>query len=704
MIINNVYLFKCPLDNTYKNVIDVNIPYDWGVIDDARDVIFDVLMHYYNPLVIGELNLRTIKKTQDYSSITIQSNYDLIRDYNYIVLTNNSGVKQFYFINNIVSENEGATSNSVTLTIEWDSWTNNYDRIYHSSSNNSIICSHRDRFLLKGNNIYPRFYEHKDNNIEHYITDINVRGDRYIPVFAKIILKQSLVINDIDDENKFSKMMSGYLGITRRPSYLDATKLPVFIIDSVNKSYKIPILYSLIGAYDLTDNKYVNYYYRGAGYSLLTDDALVDLDTSLMYGATYKEFVVPPEYYEYIQSVELTFVSPFRYVQSFSDDGNVVFEFSQNAIAHTNNLQNVILGSYYYQDGQNSWFSYTNGFSFRDETFVIEERDILGLNIFDDKGLFRVNSNILDAFGASRIEPARFDYPFKYITLSNNNEQITLSRLGQFENNYNVTIITETRQPLMKVSNIQQIPEVLSPVRCYSITNIPLKNSGYFSYGTDALTSFMVRNGNSLMLSRYASLANMIMNNISGGLTSLRFASDGSAISGVANYASSLIKNRYNYIMENLRFRANLADLYSTPDSIHVDTGECDLYYQDRVRCSLHTCADGDFTLKQTLLNYYLYGYDTEVIDDIFINNRYNFDFIQTKNCSLPQLSNINSGDRIKLENIFDRGFTRWHINLDRDTREEYTLDFGMNKDELSIPNIEKKFYYNDDYYNWANG
>ena len=144
----SVELFKVPFDNTYKKVFDIN---SLKSGDSAKTVFYNEVLLKTRQHFKVDSNIMNIKRYNNRIIFTISRSYFSIRSYNYICL-NYLYNKYFYFITDIVSENDNAVNPSVTITGEWDIWHNKLNIIYSHAdytdlvNMNKIIYGHRTTY------------------------------------------------------------------------------------------------------------------------------------------------------------------------------------------------------------------------------------------------------------------------------------------------------------------------------------------------------------------------------------------------------------------------------------------------------------------------------------------------------------------------------------------------------------------------------
>ena len=686
-----IYLLKSPFDSTYRNVVDF-IHYEGQSTDfDHSSTLAQILLGELSAPITITANDRAIKRSVDLTSLTIKYNYDEIREYNYVIIRRDSTKYNFYFITNIISNNDSPDNPSCTLTLKWDVWNNNIDTISKSKSFNSTDVSHFDRFELDDNTLNPMY--HKVNGINLPITNEEIPiANRYIPVF-KVTQYSSFNENIVQTVFKYPLRVDPVIeGDTDLVSN-------AIIGDSVNGQYGRNVIYSLYGIYDIVNQEYVDAPTIAANYMPVKVERESD---GLIYNTLAYQDNIPmgyrwnypkttPEETEYIFAQYLTFNCPFEY--TYNSDTRVI-QFPNNLFVK-HNIEDLtelpkIVGDFNLEYDGAQIYSVTPN-QFRVNVYVKQNSDIF----FNNLGMSTILSNkALFRYGAEYnkfLDPIRYTEPFTYYSLIFANEEVKLT--PSYEKDYLVRISKDLSTPQAQISisnsNLDKI---------YSHGNIFITESVPQSIGTIAETSYMIRNGsqhelsrdiNKLMIGGYATKG---LVDIIGSLYSPKFAEQ--LPSDVKGIASSIVNN--------MKYDAFERDLSNIPGNWYPSSGECDNRYQDRPRLYKNSVPSNNDRFNQYLDFVYYFGYEKTAFKDILSNTRITFDYIQTSNCDLCDLI-INSDDRVQLERIFNAGVTKWHILYDYEDDSLTSFTLPTKDKNVTKNNIEHKFVTNPTYVDWLN-
>ena len=136
--LTEIKFFRVPFDNSYKKVFDINSIEDYG----KPKTIFYNLLGKYNSHTISP-NIINIKRYNNRIIFTVKDSTEKIRPYNYLAISYDTDI-YFYFVTDIVSENDNSQIPSTTVTAEWDSWHNNLNDIYDYSNDLVDMKSYMD--------------------------------------------------------------------------------------------------------------------------------------------------------------------------------------------------------------------------------------------------------------------------------------------------------------------------------------------------------------------------------------------------------------------------------------------------------------------------------------------------------------------------------------------------------------------------------
>lgn len=687
MQIRSVTIYKTPLDNSYSNVVDfINFE------GNKKYELSRILNESYSHKSFSVLD-RSIKRVGNTTLIVLPIDYDEGRNYNYMIIEDDSQTLYFYFITNITSENDNHLNPSSSFTLEWDVWNNNIDEFKHI--NNNIERKHYDRFSP----IYGSYDEviglspiYRNNSINltlnTYYRNVNY-GSRYIPAFFVIYFKDMLtlpapnVIRDIPNGLTFG-LPASIVGVDGLDDAVVTEQ--VTICDCVNNKYNRKVIYQFAGIFDTEEEKFIEGFIEGATLEFIRNNDTYRYNpvySGLTYGlVSTPRLVIDNEKTPYIDTISLSFNSPFRYTfdeytktMSFTDNP-VVVDIANNSIYSVGEyIPYIICGDLYFPNADVKSIRYYAD-NFR-SSYNIERDRIIGYSdiLMDNQTFLNVDIDLID--------PISYTPPFTSLILAYNSKYENLFT-PWYNDNITLKIIKETYQPQLEV--YYGTNKTVTPDRLF------IENSGFFSFGVDSLANYMARSGklaNVRIAENMYKLGSGIVQMVAGAKTGSTSTLQG-GINKTENSAFGLLK-------EN----AQLMDAYRTPDEWASNSGECDIIYQDRVRLIVEEVDRNNFTYREYMKAVYNEGYEFVSVDSPFRNCRISFDYVKTSNCDLSALK-INQNDIKTLERVFNNGVTKWHILSSPQGETLFSKD--MIKDSLSIRNLESKTIFDQDINRWLNG
>lgn len=725
MVVKEIFLLKTPLDDSYKNVIDFNFDViTYHPNETPKEMLYNLMVGNFDNMYL-QINNRGFKKSVDLTSITIPKEYIEIRDYNYCIIVTDYLDEQdaplFYFINNIVSENDSLNSPSCTLTLKWDAWSNNINEITNSNSQNTIEQGHyRNYDGLSLNSPSPLFYPCKIPNIPVTLEEC-IYDKRYVPLFMRIIMRNFPEWGDTDHPAyELTKM---YFNPSVGVRILDGGEYyggctSGRALDSLGGTYGLPVLYALVGLYDIKNGDFVGkYYIKGdeTYFRLGKSSGLIGQEVQCFYQDLPPRLVnerlmtsIDSKYYDVIETIEYTFNSPFEY--DIIDEFKVINAdtlpciklkafFGSNYLTDLIYVTNNIVGDITIDSipiPQDVLVDYKTIGKSRISTF--NNKDFLYQTQLSNKRLFRVfeintENPQINGIASYIVEPKTYDYPLNYLSVNTLYDEYLPMRTGLADKQITLEVQNVTRTPMLKIKIDGN--NIITP------SAISLNSSGIFSRAENALASYLNRNGETIRnniimnsIGRILSTTSTISKNLGDNM----FKDQGSG----SQIIDSITSSTFGFVKEITSLNANLEDLSHTPDRVTVSHGECDIYYQDRVRVIKHSCDTTSHLYQDIMEVIYKYGYDYISIVNIFDNNKFFFDFIKTSNCSLHNIK-INSMDRATLESAFNRGVTKWHINKLVRNSNKLLFPITFIPSVNTCTNIDKQWYYNLALYDWAN-
>ena len=352
MTIRSVTIYKTPLDNSYSNVVDfINTE------RHRQDVLFFLFDKSYSHRAFQGIG-RSIKRVGNSTLIVLPITYEEGRNYNYMIIEDDLQRLYFYFITNIISENESSTNPSSTFTLEWDVWNNNIENF--KDINNVITKKHYDRVNQIGSSRIPNFLVQFSNiDIPKSYKEIKL-GDRYKPLFAAITLSEINVIKTFSMANPLPVLDMEYASST-----VNDTKMTrVIISDWVSNRYNKHIIYVLVGMLDSENNRYVSFQTYGAAAEYTGGDNKYYSYVRRFNYDPITELYIPNSLTPYINDIQFTFHVPYEY--EISTDNGLELSFPNNplfdlSIGYYQGLA-IIGGDYIIYDTDHSTRFFTGSF------------------------------------------------------------------------------------------------------------------------------------------------------------------------------------------------------------------------------------------------------------------------------------------------------------------------------------------------------
>lgn len=622
----SIELFKVPFDNSYKKVFDIGSQID--NINSYKVLFHDIILkNTENYISILSPEVSNIKRYNNNIILTIRKSYFEIRDYNYISLKYGN-IYYFYFINEMVSENDNPVNPSCTLTCEWDCWHNHLDDIYLQTNKVSnietVIQSHKKRnFFDDKGNAQRIFYKNDINKVSTYKEVYN--DDKKVLFLKLIVDEQFYTLIDttfiFNDTIHISTGKTGNIIPTTTRTFKNVVYIPIGVRTGVGEN-------SIITDFDFKThpNGTITIYKGTQPVEILNVNSLSAKSPFNIYSSQ-----IDDKYTSYIVSAELTYNSPVKYTVdtthrsvTFYTIGGICESIFRDRVDNylTPNMLIFVAPSEFTYNNNNY---ITVGWSFDREITDIE---LSGYNLLPQPDI--INRKVEDK-DRLEDEPMLYNYPFKYYSVYYNNTEIPI------ENIYKSNVDTKT---LIKFDNKtnQTNFKIIANNKQLNNGNIYLKTNGLMTLSKDALQDYLIRNGaqeqTSLSLKLLSNIPNMFIKPSFGGIS--------------------------NSATEIFSLMAKHADLQTTPDSVQLNNrGEDDLIIQDSLIIYINSVKDN--VLEDYYKNYYMYGYKYPENIEIFDNVRYWFDYKKTVNCKINNKINLN--DKKRIEQMFDDGVHMFHIN-----------------------------------------
>lgn len=676
MLVTNVTLYKTPLDNSYDNVFDIEyfnteIPNN----PDYKSIYAQAIEQMYGTdkiEVVLPRFFKSLKLEDNKTVITLPYNQLDIRDYNYIKIDD-----KWFFITNTVSENDSVnetTPPSVTLYLEWDAWANNIDKDIIRHSTVDVIRRHFERYDYEGR---PLYYNNTETNqINHEITNIETTGKM---LWAKITFNENFDINNFlpfykDIENKLIfESSDGDFNYVEQSTFNKITLNDILPYKQNRQVIYIPMgLVNRLGEFvnpyvtQILDSVSYLYARKNTGKTIeLTGQEFENgsqILENFVYDIPFFSFVGNNT--EYVESIEYTFYSPYKYDVTGNYDVIFRFPFVKLDIGLGFNVVLPFIPS-------KVWGNVTRG-----DTVIIAANAwnvtryvaIESFNNFYEEINIDYNTIFPTRFNTGIYEVDNLDdpklklFPYNYLTVVLNGEEINIS--PQLINERSFTFIVD------KNYKNQPIFYYKSDMRDNIIPKgVALENSGGLSYSIRALDQYMINNGSQ----KRANYINSQISNSLNLLSSIMLKNYIGAVKDISNIAGESVS--YTAFFEDIKRRADIIN--------KSDYAEDDYLYQDRVLLYSSTVRDTQ-SLYNKRKELYVYGYDNRQIGVTPYSTRFWFDYIQ---CSSIYIDTpINDVDKKIIIQMFKRGFFRFHINV---TNTGIIVDKYLSKDG-SLNNIER--------------
>ena len=698
--LTEIKFFRVPFDNSYKKVFDINSIEDYG---KPKTVFYNLLGKYASHTISP--NIINIKRYNNRIIFTVKDSVEKIRPYNYLVMSYNSD-KYFYFITDIVSENDNSQIPSTTVTAEWDAWHNNLDNIYDYSNNlvdmNKIIYGHRNiykdyngelRQIPYRNTDERMFVEKKEvftyKNV-NTTTDIEIGNalkilwlkltvtDEFFTTYNdKLNSQQSINVSNLQAGEVFDSdsIIKGIRPITNS-NFTNIIYIPYGVFYK-GESVEAKIINTLPNGTDaiaakykpvLNFNVFANVKFNAEQYIIGKIPVSTDIYDNI-YRITNKTGMT-----DYITTIELTYYSPYKYTYTVRE---APFDVTIHVLTPIVKLTDFFIGN---ESRDILTFGYIDSFTVKRnlETttykFNSTVTDINDLNSYYFEFVKNYRIDLRESYmghGVSQevyryadsggvIEPQIKLFPYSYYTIYYNGDEYILQvpikeysidPISNLKAEYRIEIHTETSQPFIKIYFNDKL---------LFNGNIFLKNSGLVSYSKDASASYSIRNG-------AQDITSIALKTIASGVSGGYVGAIMSGASGIANLT------------------AKYYDLSKTPDTPqHSTRSEDDIYIQDDIKIYKNTYIDTQIG-KEKLKKCYIYGYGFICYDSIFKNNRFWWDYKKTENCMINSL--IRNDDKAIIERMFNNGVHMFHINYGNG---KYYYDKFMEFDENVYWNIDK--------------
>ena len=651
MDFNNLTLYKSYMDSTYNNVVD--IVDDINIINIPKyfkEKYLDITFVNNKLDILNNNSFRGININSD-KSITITLNKSVVGDlhgYNYIALWN-STTNNYYF--GFINSYREVGNTVYEILVTYDIWHNNLSTIKDFSNKItvgninepisnyvSMVKGHLPSYYYNNGEYFPLKYETEYQEIDNYVDSI--KPIRYVEV-------EHSDYNEDGYEDDYASMLFVKIITSEEIKILEENASE----DTIVKSYfgSIPIYYIPIGLLITHGNemKYKPFRYR-KGLELIyrmftTINDVPDL-SAIFSGEDYERVS------NYIISATLTFNVPFDYYVSLDTiESDTIYTVQ-------------VLSCMEYQYRERALSDYVNPFIILSPT--ISRYSPSSNRITYDN--YHITKNV-------EIEPTTkfeltnnqtylynvlFDmYPFTTKCIQIGEYKNILDEKSLTYTSIEIELLQDTdvigiRKKYYSTIDNSNFITRYDYVRCSDKKEIP--------FSKDSLQYFLSTSGASAYNAKWTGIANSSL----AGLTN--------TIRNGANYmfgdskmsGTGLLTTLKEILFANTKYRALLRDADNAFDTAvsGFNRGDIDFYYVDLPLMVVYKPIDND-TLKNIKFNIYRYGYDVNVNIPIFGYAKYYFDYTQAYNVDF-NITGIDNYDKIRIIELYKRGFTRNHLHL----------------------------------------
>lgn len=648
MIIKSIKLYRTRLDPYYNNVYD---GYDtYTQYEDFLDI-------YGGPIEFNDINKSVNTNNRNFTiRVILYPTMSLLEvaQYNYAIVKRGNE-RMFYFVTNQRTINSG--TGEIELNMKWDSWTNNY--IDYLTKNDG---EKNYNYVLRRH--YESFYK---TNLTEDTTII--RPNKFTSNIALRTVAHERSIGGLINNDRYKVLWAivRYADDVRSKGLVKEYKIVNGNVDFITISYysnilsqwNTPMYYSPIGVYDTLERKYYNY-----------------LTTTIQhYGLVGEEYYYVCDFNElyledpYILNVMCTYNVPFNFDIEPEFTGGFITNFKIKT-----NMRTDPSGYVFLTVNGTTPVEYKYNRCFVRTTAKLKSYKINAPVIAIDEPTRRLTIDIdsLDYDYNVSYEGGMFGYPY----------------------NYTEAVIGSNKIPIIFESGLDSL---YLHIDTKDSTSVYWKISPYedgnderkFNIYSDH--RYLVVSKDSLDMLLTSSASQMVTNKLIGTATAVAAISSlytggaslgavGALIGGVGSVISVDAK-----AMDAER----AVDNASIPNNIATD----DKYYLDRPYLLEYT-LDG-FDNKRCLYNdVHNFGVVIDRFNNVLENYHNDFDYVLTQNCTLPSIRNI--VDRKEIEDAFNSGITKWHLNIGNGVVEDSTsakiAKYTMNKQIINISNELKEY------------
>lgn len=605
MVIKALTLYNTPYSPDYRNVLNLvsgqTAVYRSSAlkqISTARGV---------TPLDITAISRsakqidNTIVVVVPYNALTVYSQY------NYAAIIQNplkTNDRVFAFITSIASQNDGADSPSVAITLQLDAWANNFSSL---AVNDYTLCR-RTHYSTLVNSAY---YD-------------NVLSSSNPPnLFKEQKCLRGLGDVDVDDTPEYPFIPNRFEVLWLRLTLDDWAYLKTSAGSDVNYLYgdqdQYPVLLAPIEVYDRARNQFA----RDKQFRITFSESATTW-YSYSYSIQMVSSLIPKD--THILKAELTYCVPFK----------VQFTYS-------NGIYSADVGYYRYDTlksdkGLFTDFDYVASVNWTVNTpnLYTTSQDLI--DVFSPTPLAN-SEKLVDPISMSVYEEYLQKYPFAYDELRfNGKTQPIINPDGC----YHTTVLYYRYRMHPAIQYRYQSTQTLTDY-AYS-EMIPVTNYGELLVASSAYDAYLRNNGNQLN----AKTINSLIQGIALGAAKAYSGNAAGAVSAVGGSVDAIVNST-----------SKIADLKNVQDSISAPTyNALDFAYQQDL-VNVYQVYPLGSEVNKCALDFHYYGCNSPRYGLLVDASRETFNYVQTYDAHLPFITNIR--DRMELEAAYNRGITLWH-------------------------------------------
>lgn len=676
MIIKSMQFLRTPFDSSYSDVIDVLDCSNKTEAQIETDIYNFLVSNYtiWNFTIVGDARAENetdfsmkVVFTFTYAS---QSNFSSLRDFNYAIITDKSDKKHFFFINSFTQKNNITVLNSTTqmtyiADLTLDIWTTYYPKIASNSYINKNAKIEKMHQKL-GSLVNKVITINKDFILPDIPNDINTNFSLSANIKDHILwlkVKLKVPTSEMVPFYRTSEDIDG--GVWNLDVDMKDAMLP--LTDSVLIYYPT-LVFDQTDIYEIKEyNKFAKFYFQDS-----TSDGLKYFELS-----NGNDFFNETKLYnDYIETVELTFLSPFDVLAydinigshraniyfKMSNSENQVFGLYRPAKIHIGGSGSssilpqgmVIVTDNVFNDVQpeitRSITNYSNTINLTDKYEYavlthftdeqINEDDCFDFSVLLTQHPYKKKGIIFDG--------KYYPYVKKYV--GNNTDLCSIVVKDACDGHYIAFGITNNGKQLSKIKDNVEF----------------LTSSNYMPFSSSQYDSYMIANSNRMKEDLRHNEEMYALELASSAADSVGAIAGGNPISIGANIGQSLInalRARENYKHFKNSIKALKRDLQNMPSVRNTSGvgGFINSYQYGKIIFMEYNVIKDDWSIA-VAVDEWCMGTDCGIVGNPFSNTRLNYDYVLTSDFSI-KCKDINKIALSKFSQILNNGVRKWHCN-----------------------------------------